>query len=125
MVRLRAASFIFYRVWGTVFGEFHSVGLANKAKSAADQLQSAGYAYTIGNLISCNMNPLMQETSFSGQTVLFPNSCNMDKGALAGADPPVLECGEWDTLQVGHLPSSLSETMVMPVGKSFSFTVTS
>ena len=110
--------------WG-VLAELDGIGLANEAEALGDELEAAAGTDTVTDFVAGFVDAFVHEAAFGGETVLFPNAGDVDKGALAGADPPVLECGEWDTLQVGHLPSSLSETMVMPVGKSFSFTVTS
>lgn len=110
--------------WG-VLAELDGIGLADEPEALGDELEAAAGADAVADFVTGFVNAFVHEAAFGGEAVFLPNAGDMDEGALAGADPPVLECGEGNALRVGHLPSSLSGTMVMPAGRSLSFTVTS
>lgn len=98
--------------WGTL-AELDGIGLADEAEALGDELEAAAGADAVADFIADFVDAFVHEATFCGEAVLFPDAGDVDEGALAGANPPVLECGEGDALQVGHLPSSLSGTRVM------------
>lgn len=120
-----AAAFVFDGEGRGALAELDGVGLANEAKAFGDEPEAAAGADAVADFVAGLVDAFVHEAAFGGEAVFLPNAGDMDEGALAGANPPVLECGEGDALRVGHLPSSLSGTRVMPAGRSLSSTVTS
>jgi len=70
---------------------FNYIRNAVEPKAGRRELDRSQHPDAPATLRSPRIGAFMKDTTFSGQTVLFPKPLDMDQGALARAKQPMLQ----------------------------------